>query len=137
MPVSLTQVLNEGNFFSIAEAKAALARHTTLQPDPKRHGNGPARYYFLPEFDSTVGFIGAMTDLTFCESCNKMRLTADGKVRPCLGNHGEVDLKPALRPTKNRPHLRDLFLASLRDKPLEHSFRNQYQPGRIMTAIGG
>lgn len=137
MPVSLTEVLNEENFFPIAEAKRKIRERAVMLPDARRHGNGPAHYFHLPELDATVGFIGAMSDLHFCESCNKMRLTADGKIRPCLGNHGEIDLKPALRPALNPDALRELFFIALCDKPLEHSFRNQYQPGRIMTAIGG
>ena len=137
MPVSMTEVLTDANFFPIAEAKRVIGERTLMQPDLRRLGNGPACYYRLPELDATIGFIGAMTDLHFCESCNKMRLTADGKIRPCLGNHGEIDLKPALRPVPDRSALHELFIQALRDKPAEHSFRNQYQPGRIMTAIGG
>jgi len=137
MPVSLASVLNEQNFFPIAEAKKIIAARTALLPDLARHGNGPAVYYRLPELAATVGFIGALTDFHFCEACNKMRLTADGKIRPCLGNHGEIDLKPALRPAVHPGGLRELFLQALREKPLEHSFRDNYRPGRVMTAIGG
>ncbi|SRR5579862_2488237 len=137
MPVSLTSVLNEENFFPVGEAKKAVASRTAMIPDLTRHGNGPAAYYRLPELSATVGFIGALTDLHFCETCNKMRLTADGSIRPCLGNHGEIDLKPALRPRADAARLRKLFLQALRDKPREHSFRDRYQPNRVMTAIGG
>lgn len=137
MPVSLTEMLSEENFFPIAEAKKIIAARTQMIADARRHGNGPAHYFQLPELDVTVGFIGALSDLHFCEACNKMRLTAEGKIRPCLGNHGEIDLKPALRPATDALFLRELFLTALREKPPEHSFRNQYQPGRIMTAIGG
>lgn len=137
MPVSLTSVLNEENFFPISEAKRSIARHTAMLPDGERHGHGPAVYYRLPELGATVGFIGALTDFHFCETCNKMRLTAEGRLRPCLGNHGEIDLMPALRPEVHTGALRDLFLQALHEKPLEHSFRNNYQPSRVMTAIGG
>jgi cyclic pyranopterin phosphate synthase len=84
-----------------------------------------------------VGFIGALTNLHFCESCNKMRLTADGKIRPCLGDHGELDLRAALRETRDDAALREIFAEALRLKPLEHQFRNSYVPARPMTAIGG
>lgn len=137
MPVSLTEVLDERNFFPIAEAKRLIAGHTAMIPDSAKYGAGPAHYFQLPEYHAKIGFIGAMSDLHFCEACNKMRLTADGKIRPCLGNHGEIDLKPALRPAIDDSLLRELFLSALRDKPPEHQFRNNYQPGRIMTAIGG
>jgi cyclic pyranopterin phosphate synthase len=85
----------------------------------------------------TVGLIGALSDLHFCERCNKMRLTCDGKLRPCLGNHMETDLKPALRPNFDGELLRKLFHDTLTVKPPEHLFRNNYQPQRVMTAIGG
>ncbi|MCX6968274.1 MAG: GTP 3',8-cyclase MoaA [Verrucomicrobia bacterium] len=137
MPVSLTEVLTDANFFPIADAQRAIRERTAMVPDARRYGNGPAGYYDLPEFGVSVGFIGAMTNLHFCDACNKMRLTADGKIRPCLGHHGEIDLMPALRPVLDAGHLRELFLQALREKPLEHSFRDQYQPGRVMTAIGG
>ena len=137
MPVTFTEVLSEENFFPIAEAKRVIADHTAMVPETTRFGFGPATYYKLPDLGVSVGFIGAMTNLHFCETCSKMRLTADGKIRPCLGNHEEVDLKPALRPVTHEGALEELFLEALRRKPLEHSFRDQYQPGRVMTAIGG
>jgi cyclic pyranopterin phosphate synthase len=137
MPVSLTEVLSEENFLPIAEARRLIGARTPLLQSTAKLGHGPAIYHELPELRATIGFIGALTDLHFCNSCNKMRLTADGKIRPCLGNHGEVDLKPALRPVLEPGMLRSLFLRALGEKPLEHLFRNQYQPGRIMTAIGG
>lgn len=137
MPVTFTDVLTEANFFPIADAKRLIAARSTMVPETQRLGFGPAAYYKLPELGISVGFIGAMTNLHFCETCSKMRLTADGKIRPCLGNHEEVDLKPALRPLVDSRHLEELFLDALRRKPLEHSFRDQYQPGRVMTAIGG
>ncbi len=137
MPVTFTEVLNESNFFPIAEAKRLIAARTPMTPETSKLGFGPATYYRLPEFGISVGFIGAMTNLHFCETCSKMRLTADGKIRPCLGNHEEVDLKPALRPVFDELDLEARFLEALRRKPPEHSFRDAYQPGRVMTAIGG
>jgi cyclic pyranopterin phosphate synthase len=66
-----------------------------------------------------------------------MRLTADGKIRPCLGDHGEIDLRPALNHADQETQLHEKFLEALQKKPLEHLFRAQYQPLRPMTAIGG
>jgi cyclic pyranopterin phosphate synthase len=86
---------------------------------------------------ATVGLIGAMSDLHFCDRRNKMRLTFDGKLRPCLENHLETDLMPALRPAINETALQKLFLSTLAEKPEEYSFRHQFVPLRGMTAIGG
>jgi cyclic pyranopterin phosphate synthase len=138
MPLTLTEVLTEENFLPCGEAMQLLARHDELIPQPERRlGHGPAKYYLLKQTGALVGFIGALTNEHFCENCNKMRLTADGKVRPCLGNHAEVDLRAALRQGVDDAVLKELLESALRSKPLEHEFRKNYQPGRPMTAIGG
>jgi cyclic pyranopterin phosphate synthase len=138
MPVTTTQVLTPQHFFGIGEAMALLRQKDELIPQPDwRLGYGPAKYYSLKHTGARVGFIGAMTNLHFCDTCNKMRLTADGKVRPCLGDHGELDLRDALRAANNDQTVRDVLTQALRQKPQEHSFRGSYQPCRPMTAIGG
>lgn len=140
MPVTSLEMIGEDRFLSTAEAKRILARHDELLPLPDvKHGHGPARYFRLARTGLDVGFISAMSDDHFCQTCNKMRLTADGFIRPCLGNHGEHDLKPALR--GGAPDLdsaiEDIFRGALAHKPPEHIFRTTYTPLRIMTAIGG
>ncbi|MBI5387251.1 MAG: GTP 3',8-cyclase MoaA [Verrucomicrobia bacterium] len=138
MPVTSTEVLTERNFLPISEAMRLLEQRDELVPQPSPYlGWGPAKYYLLRRTGALVGFIGAMTNPHFCETCNKMRLTADGKIRPCLGDHGEIDLRDTLRHAPSDEAVREVLLAALRRKPLEHSFRNQYHPGRPMTAIGG
>ncbi len=138
MPLTSTEVLTEKNFLPCGEAMQLLAQRDELIPQPDRKlGHGPARYYLLKQTGALVGFIGAMTNEHFCEQCNKMRLTADGKVRPCLGNHIEVDLRSALRRGAGDGALQELLETALRLKPLEHQFRANYQPCRPMTAIGG
>jgi cyclic pyranopterin phosphate synthase len=138
MPLTRTDVLTEENFLPAGEAMQLLARHDELIPQPDtKIGHGPAKYYLLKQTGGLVGFIGALTNLHFCEACNKMRLTADGKIRPCLGDHGEIDLREALRKTDDDEALRNTFLEALRVKPLEHQFRGVYRPNRPMIAIGG
>jgi cyclic pyranopterin phosphate synthase len=138
MPLTTTDVLTEKNFLPCGEAMRLLAQKDELIPQPDlRLGNGPAQYYLLKQTGALVGFIGALTNQHFCDNCNKMRLTADGKVRPCLGNHVEVDLRAALRHGADDGALKDLLETALRLKPQEHQFRDQYQPCRPMTAIGG
>ncbi len=138
MPLTRTDVLTEKNFLPLGEAMQILGQRDELIPQPDRKlGHGPAKYYLLQHTGALVGFIGAMTNLHFCEACNKMRLTADGKIRPCLGNHGEIDLRATLRDSRDDGPLRAVLQEALRVKPLEHQFRDQYSPGRPMTAIGG
>ena len=137
MPVSLTEMLSEANFFPVTELFARLQREEDPEPLLESFGFGPARYFRLKKRGVTVGLIGALSDLHFCERCNKMRLTCDGKLRPCLGNHLEMDLKPALRPQLDAARLRELICETLGQKPSAHQFRENYQPQRVMTAIGG
>lgn len=138
MPVTSTDVLTDRNFLGVGEVMQFLRQKDELIPQPDwRLGFGPAKYYLLKHTGARVGFIGAMTNLHFCETCNKMRLTADGKIRPCLGDHGEVDLREALRHAADDAQVRALLETALQRKPLEHSFRHAYRPCRPMTAIGG
>jgi len=138
MPVSTTEMLTEKNFFPIGEAMERIREHDTLTPlGEVQLGHGPARYYKLEKTGSIIGFIGAMTNLHFCDACNKIRLTADGKIRPCLGNHGEYDLRAALRNNSRDEDIAEIFRLALHEKPPEHIFRDNYKPSRIMTAIGG
>ncbi|MGA7905375.1 MAG: GTP 3',8-cyclase MoaA [Terrimicrobiaceae bacterium] len=136
MPLSKTDVLTEENFLSVNEVMSRLADRDELSAiDSSRLGHGPARYYRLKKSGATVGFIGAITTSDFCSGCNKIRLTADGKIRPCLGRHNELDLLGALR--QGEGGVEQLLQEAIAAKPEDHEFGNCYQPGRPMTAIGG
>lgn len=138
MPVSTTEVLSDRNFLPVAEAKRAIeARYGNLIPEPTFQTNGPASYYQIPAREQRIGFIGAMTNLHFCESCNKLRLTCDGKLRPCLGSYLEFDIMKPLRLGASDDDLRQFFLDVVDRKPQQHDFRENYQPNRKMIAIGG
>lgn len=138
MPVSTTEVLDENNFMSILHAKRAIeSRFGDLIPEPTFHTNGPATYYQIPGRQQRIGFIGAMTNLHFCENCNKLRLTCDGKLRPCLGSYLEFDIMKPLREGASDAELRQFFLDVVDRKPEQHDFRTNYQPNRKMVAIGG
>lgn len=138
MPVSTREVLTESNFLPVAEAKRTLeARLGGLIPQPEFKTNGPASYYQVPGRAQRIGFIGAMTNLHFCESCNKLRLTCDGKLRPCLGSYLEFDIMQPLRAGASDAELRQFFLDVVERKPEQHDFRTTYQPDRKMVAIGG
>jgi cyclic pyranopterin phosphate synthase len=97
-------------------------------------GNGPARYYRLAGAVGTVGVITPMTH-TYCGSCNRVRLTADGKLRTCLFGDHEVDLREPLR--AGLP-LEPFFRRALAEKPLEHSLLQMRVGGlRALSQVGG
>ena len=138
MPVSTTDVLSENNFMSILEAKRLIESvYGSLIPETEFRTNGPATYYQVPSREQRIGFIGAMTNLHFCENCNKLRLTCDGKLRPCLGSYLEFDIMKPLRVGASDEELKQFFLDVVERKPAQHDFRDNYQPNRKMIAIGG
>jgi cyclic pyranopterin phosphate synthase len=138
MPVSHSDVLDDSNFLPIAEARRRLEGHFgPLIPAPGFRTNGPSTYYKVAGREQHLGFIGAMTNLHFCESCNKLRLTCDGKLRPCLGSYLEFDIMKVLRAGASDAELTRFFLDVVDRKPEQHDFRTSYQPGRMMVAIGG
>jgi len=138
MPLTSRDVLTPAHFLSVGEVMARLRSREELLPLPDATlGHGPARYYRLAKTGAVAGFIGAMTNPHFCDTCNKMRLTADGRLRPCLGHHEEVSLVEALAQTGSDRLLQSLFRQAIENKPWEHGFRHSYLPCRPMTAIGG
>jgi cyclic pyranopterin phosphate synthase len=138
MPVSTQDVLSEDNFLPIATARKLVEQTTgPLIPLPEFRTNGPAAYHLIPGTDQKIGFIGAMTNLHFCENCDKLRLTCDGKLRPCLGSFLEFDLRSVLRGGCSDAELAAFFQNVVARKPKEHDFRHNYQPNRRMIAIGG
>jgi GTP 3',8-cyclase len=138
MPVSTGDVLHDDNFLPVAEARRALElRYGAFIPEPTFRTNGPSSYYRIPGRNQRIGFIGAMSNLHFCESCNKLRLTCDGKLRPCLGSYLEFDIMKVMRAGATDAELKRFFLDVVERKPEQHDFRENYQPGRMMVAIGG
>jgi cyclic pyranopterin phosphate synthase len=138
MPVSTTEVLDDKSFMPIHEVKRMIeSRYGVLIPEAEFRTSGPATYYQIPGRPQRIGFIGAMTNLHFCESCNKLRLTCDGKLRPCLGSYLEFDIMKPLRAGAGDAELKQFFLDVVDRKPEQHDFRNNYQPNRKMIAIGG
>lgn len=96
-------------------------------------GSGPAKYYRFPGAQGTVGFISAMSD-HFCSRCNRLRLTADGKIRPCLFSDLELDVKDAVR-NGTDDDIRRVLYEAVGIKPDEH--HDEEGTERRMSQIGG
>ncbi len=109
--------------------------HGVLEPSfgPAR-GNGPAEYHRYPGAPGTIGVITPMTH-TYCGSCNRVRLTADGRLRTCLYGDHEVNLRDPLRAGQA---LEPLFIEALAKKPLEHNLLQMKVGGlRALSQVGG
>lgn len=99
--------------------------------------NGPARTFRVPGAKGTVGFISQISN-DLCANCNRLRLTADGFLRPCLMSDGELDLRTPLRADASRETLADLFRHVVEHKPERHYLaEGQQVTGRGMSQLGG
>ena len=139
MPLAPGGPIDERHFFPVSEAMERLGGADLLVPAVGTPpGHGPARYFRHLPTSALVGFIGAMTCGDFCATCNKLRLTANGRLRPCLGHHGEIDLMPNLRAGDCHPlGLSKAIHEAIDNKPENHAFADDFQTRRPMTAIGG
>jgi cyclic pyranopterin phosphate synthase len=111
------------------------ARFGQLEPsDGPSLGNGPARYHRIAGAAGTIGVITPLTH-TYCDSCNRVRLTADGRLRTCLYGDHEVNLRDPLR--AGEP-LEPLFRQALADKPKEHELLQLRVGGlKALSQVGG
>jgi len=105
-----------------------------MEPVPREteQGVGPANIFQLPGARGRIGFISAMSK-PFCETCNRLRLTATGELRSCLFDGGEVSVLPALRPSPDPQRIIDLMRRCVAMKPDVHSQRGN----RAMSQMGG
>ncbi|MFO8101108.1 MAG: GTP 3',8-cyclase MoaA [Dehalococcoidia bacterium] len=127
---------DENRFISIPEIRERIETLGTLQPG-KLDGNGPARYYRLPGAEGTIGFISPVSE-HFCFQCNRLRLTADGKLRPCLLSDEEIDLRGPLRAGASIDELKGLLRQGIDSKPECHNLKlGLTARGRSMCQIGG
>jgi len=109
----------------------------SLQPVRGPQGNGPARYYRVAGARGSIGFIGAISD-HFCPTCNRLRLTADGHLRPCLLDDREIDLMEPLRSGAGMEVVKELLLRAIQSKPKHHRLQEATIPhDRNMSQIGG
>jgi GTP 3',8-cyclase len=135
MPVGDLRALTWEHVVPSAEILARLEAIAPLTPsDGPARGNGPAAYYRWPNAAGSIGVITPMTH-TYCASCNRVRLTADGRLRTCLFGDHEVDLRTPLR--AGEP-LESFFRRALAEKPKEHELLQMKIGGlRALSQVGG
>jgi len=135
MPVGDLRALTWEHVVPSDEILARLRAIAPLTPTsgPER-GNGPAAYYQWPDAAGSIGVITPMTH-TYCASCNRVRLTADGRLRTCLFGDHEVDLRTPLRAGEA---LEPFFRRALAEKPKEHQLLQMKIGGlRALSQVGG
>jgi len=125
-------------FISSEETRALLAQHFVLIPSDENSG-GPARYWRIPGSESRVGFISPHSH-NFCDTCNRVRITAKGELYPCLGQNDAASLLPIMRSGGDDVALRQAIIDSMGIKPFGHDFTQQMdapQVVRFMSMTGG
>ncbi|MCD6363330.1 MAG: GTP 3',8-cyclase MoaA [Synergistetes bacterium] len=124
----------EGSFISIDEIKKSIERKYSITPANLKMGGGPASYFRLP-WGGLVGFIGAVSH-HFCDKCNRLRLTADGRLKTCLFGGPEFDIKKALREGASEEDIASLIRRAILSKP-RGWFVLKGEDREIMSRIGG
>ncbi|MGD8315712.1 MAG: GTP 3',8-cyclase MoaA [Syntrophobacterales bacterium] len=127
------------HYISADEILANLNGLAPLEQITSRHTNGPARHFRWPDAKGVVGIISPISH-HFCPSCNRIRLTADGKLRNCLFSDQEVDIKSPLRQGATEADLAHILRDSIDNKPKKHCLQSDIFrkcQNRPMVAIGG
>ena len=126
---------NEKSLVPVSEMKQRIEALGKLEPSLPS-GGGPARYFRLPGARGTIGFISPVSD-QFCQACNRLRLTADGKLRPCLFSDKEIDLIEPLRQGATSEGIKRLIREAVSSKPEGHHLAAGVTCERLMAQIGG
>jgi cyclic pyranopterin phosphate synthase len=136
MPLGEVEADRSAHFIPLHRFVAPLRAERAIWPVDKRTG-GPARYFAVEDSPVTLGLITPLSD-NFCATCNRIRLTVEGRIYMCLGRDDHVDLRAALRDGGDVDGLIDTALAG---KPRAHDFRIERKSApavaRHMSATGG
>lgn len=131
-------------FISVLGIKEGLAEKYLFRPIDINSGNGPAKYYQIKGGQGSIGFITALSQ-HFCKTCNRIRLTSEGKLRPCLFSNKEVDIKQAIRNAKTDDKIirskiiRNHIEKAISIKPEGHKLNEKFsnRDSFKMSKIGG
>lgn len=138
MPISADLDYAASDGLAMSEVETRLRSLGELEPVARQERSGPARMYRLPGALGRIGLIPSVSG-HFCAECNRLRVMADGRVRGCLFDNQEVDLKTVLRGGGSERELEALLLAAACAKPEKHRVNGEgfTTPSRRMHGIGG
>lgn len=138
MPSGNVNNWNKKDIVTIDQIKEKIEHIGKLIPIPKSEWDGPAKRYRIEGAKGEIGLIGPISD-HFCNDCNRLRLTPDGKIRTCLFSDNEIDLKELIRKGEKDEELKKRIISGLQMKPKRHHINtNQFRKcQRNMSSIGG
>lgn len=131
MPIGKSRLWTKDNYIQMKEVMEKVSSLGELTPLEFK-GKGPSRNFRLKGAKGIIGFISPITNC-FCDFCNRLRLTAHGKIRPCLFSNIEIDIKAALREGLSDNELEELLNEAVRVKPEGHLLRNG--AGGVLTDL--
>jgi cyclic pyranopterin phosphate synthase len=137
MPLDADHAWESDAVLTGAETRAAIDAVYPLEPEP-REPSATARVYRFADGRGRIGFINPVSE-PFCGDCNRIRLTADGRLRTCLFSLNETDLRGPLRAGADDDELEVIVRAAVWRKELKHRVNEPgfVQPARTMSSIGG
>jgi GTP 3',8-cyclase len=137
MPLDADHAWSPEQVLTGAEIRAAISAEYPLEPEP-REPHSTAWVYRFADGRGKIGFINPVSE-PFCADCNRIRLTADGRLRTCLFSLNETDLRGPLRAGEDDRELERIIRAAVWRKELKHHVGEPgfIQPDRTMSAIGG
>jgi len=136
MPIGDTGRNASDHFVDLESVKNQLSKKFTLTPS-LMPGGGPARYVNVAGTSLKIGFITPLSQ-HFCETCNRVRLSADGTLYLCLGQSDKLELRPLLREGISDKELKETIIKAIALKPEKHEFREKpEQVVRFMSMTGG
>lgn len=139
MPVQENLILESRTYMAASEILERItAELGNLEPCSGPSGNGPALYFRLPGAKGTIGTISPLSNY-FCSSCNRVRLTADGRLRLCLFGDVDADLRTPLRQGASKREIAAIFRNAIRTKPERHNLQigEASCSLRALSQIGG
>jgi cyclic pyranopterin phosphate synthase len=137
MPVNRYSNLEREMFIPAKEIKHKIEKHFKLETVPS-FGGGPASYFRIKGSPAKIGLITPITQ-HFCESCNRVRLTAEGVLKLCLGHNDRIDLRGYIRSGASDDDLQDIIIGAIQNKPPGHNFSSgkRIPIEKPMSMIGG
>lgn len=138
MPIGVSESDHFFNYVPTALIQDRITSYQKLIPVPKGPDDGPSQRFTFQGSRGEIGFISPMSN-HFCHTCNRLRLTASGQLRPCLLSDKEIDVRGPLRGGASDRELADIFRQAALSKEAEHHLTADHPLGKMsrMSSIGG
>ena len=137
MPLGEKSSWQKEQFITADEIKNTISGAGQFTPYEHKHDAGPARMYKLADSEGRSGTIGFISPIShhFCDQCNRLRLTSEGKLRSCLLNDRETDLKALIRSGASDGRIRESIRQTILNKPKGHTLQNDLEQSEKPTCL--